>query len=57
MTCRQSADDIADDECTLGDLTKLYAEDSWTWAKTDTMGYDGHDYHAQDKCVDFEREV
>ena len=28
----------------------------WTWAKTDTTGYDGHPYLANDKCVDFERE-
>ena len=27
------------------------------WAKTDTTGYDRHTYLANDKCVEFEREL
>ena len=57
MTRRQSAKDLAGDEWNLGELTRLYAEDLWTWAKTDTTGYNGHDYLERDKCVDLEREL
>ena len=32
-------------------------EDFWTWAKTDTIGYDGNSYLAIDKCVDFDKEL
>ena len=38
-------------------MTGLSAEEFWTWEKTYTTGYDGHDYLARDKCVDFEREL
>ena len=48
MICRQSAKDLAVDEWTFGELTRLSAEDFWTWAKKDTTGYDGHDYLARD---------
>ena len=57
MTCRKSGKELAGDEWTLGELTRLSAEDFWTWEKTDTMGYDGHDYLARYKCVDFDREL
>ena len=57
MICRQSAKELAVDEWTLGKLTGISAEDFWNWAKTDTAGYDGHDYLARDKCVKFEREL
>ena len=57
MTCRQSENDLAGNECTIGDLTGISVEDFWTWAKTDTTGYDGHDYLARDKCVDLGREL
>ena len=55
VTCRQSEKELTGDEWNLGDLTGLSAEDFWTWSNTDTMGYNGHDYLAQDKCVEFER--
>ena len=54
---RQSAKELVGNEWTLGELTWISAEDFWTWVKTDTTGYDGHDYLARDKCVDFEREL
>ena len=57
VTCRQSENDIAGDEWTLIKLTGIAVGYLWTWVKTDTMGYDGHDYLARDKCVDFEREL
>ena len=43
VTCRQLEKELAGDEWTLGDLAGLLVEDFWTWAKTDTTGYDGHD--------------
>ena len=51
------AKELAGDEWNLGDLTGISTEDFWTWAKTDTRGYDGNDYLDQDKCVDFNREL
>ena len=57
VKCRQSAKELTDDEWTLGELTGLSAENFWTWEKTDTTGYDGHDFLAQDKCADFKREL
>ena len=57
VTCRQLAKELAGDEWTLVDLTGISAEDFWNWAKTDTTGYDGTDYLAQDKCVNFKREL
>ena len=51
VTCKQSAKELAGDEWTLGDLSGLSTEEFWTWAKTDTIGYDGHPYLAMDKCV------
>ena len=55
--CRQSTKEITGDECNLGKLAVLSADDFWTWAKTDTSGYDGHAYLDMYKCVDFEREI
>ena len=57
MTCKHLAKELASDECTLGELTGISTEYFWTWANTDTMEYDGHDYLARDKCVDFERKL
>ena len=57
MTCRQLVKDLAVDEWTLGDMTRLAAGHFWTWANTDITGYDGHTYLAIDKCVNFEREL
>ena len=57
VTCRQSTKELTGDEWNLGKTTGLSAEELWTWEKTDTTGYDGHDYLAQDKCVDFKREL
>ena len=51
MTCRKSKKDLAVYDWTLGDLTRLSAKYFWTWAKTNTMGYDGNDYLARDNCV------
>ena len=39
VTCRQSEKDLTGDEWTLGKLNGISAEDSWTLAKTNTMGY------------------
>ena len=55
MTCRQSTKELVGDEWTLGELTGISVEDFWNLAKTDTMGYDGHDYLDRYKCVEFER--
>ena len=55
MTCRQLEKELAGDEWTHGNLTGLIAEDFLTWSKMDTIGYEGHDYSARDKCVDFGR--
>ena len=55
ITCRKLANEIVGDEWTLRNLTRLSAEDFWTWKKTDIKGYDGHYYLARDKCVDLER--
>ena len=57
MTCRQAVKEFAGDEWTLGELTGLSAEHFWNWDKTNTTGYDGHDYLVRDKCVGFEREL
>ena len=57
MTCKQSSKEIAGYEWTLGEMTGISTEDFWTWAKTDTPGYDGNDYLALDTCVNFEREL
>ena len=57
MTYRESAKYLAGDEWTLVDLTGLSVEDLWTCVKTDTTRYDGYDYLARDKCVNFEREL
>ena len=57
MTCRQSAKELAGDEWTLGDLTGISAEDFLNCEKKDDTGYDGHDYLALDKCVNFDREL
>ena len=45
------------DEWTLGDLIRISVEYFLTWSKTDTTGYDVHDYLAGDKCVDFDKEL
>ena len=55
VTCNQSAKKLAGDEWNLGDISRVYTEDFWTWTKTDTIGYDVHPYLDIDKCVDFER--
>ena len=55
VTCRQLAKELAGDEWTLGKLDRISAEEFWNWAKTDTTGYDGHDYLDLDKCFEFER--
>ena len=57
MTCRKSKKDLAVYDWTLGDLTRLSAKYFWTWAKTNTMGYDGNDYLARDNCVNFDMEL
>ena len=57
MTCKKSAKELAGDEWTLGDMSGLFTEDFWTWVKTDTTGYDGHPYLANDNRVDFERDL
>ena len=57
MTCKKSAKELAGDEWTLGDINRLSTEEFWTWAKTDATEYDGHPYLANDKYVDFEREL
>ena len=40
---------------TMSDMNELSTEDFWTWAKTDTTGYDRHIYLANNKCFNFER--
>ena len=55
MKCRQPAKELRGDEWTLGKLAGISTENFWTWDKTDTTGYYGHDYLARDKCVNFER--
>ena len=57
MTCKQSAKELAGDEWTLGDLSRVSTEDLWTWEKSDTIRYGKHAYIEIDKYVDFEREV
>ena len=57
VTCRQSEKALAGDEWNLGKLTGLFADDLWTWSKTNTTGYDGHEYLERDKCVNFERKL
>ena len=57
MTFKHSAKELAGNEWTLGDLSGVSMEYLWTWAKTDTIGYDGHPYLAIDKCVNFKREL
>ena len=54
---KQLAKELAGDYWTLGELDRLSAENFWTWANTDTIGYYGHDYLARDKWFDFEREL
>ena len=46
---------MAGDEWNLGKLAGLSKGYFWAWAKTDTMGYDGHVYLAMDERVNFER--
>ena len=41
----------------LGDMNGLSTDDFWTWAKTNTTGYEVHPYLYIDKCFDFEREL
>ena len=50
------AKELAGDEWDLGELGGLSADDLWTWAKTESMGYDGHAYLAMDMRVNLERE-
>ena len=57
VACRQLAKELEGDEWNLGKLAGLSADDFWTWAKMDTMGYDKNAYLAIDKCVIFEREI
>ena len=57
MTCKHSAKELAVDEWNLVKLTGLPAYYFWNWVKTDTIGYDGHDYLARYKCVEFDREL
>ena len=57
MTCKQLAKELAGDEWNLGYMIRLFMEDFWNWAKTDNSGYDGYPYLANDKCVEFEREL
>ena len=57
MTGKQSKKEIAGDEWNLGDLNGVSTEEFWSWAKTDTIWYDGHPYLAFNKCVNFEREL
>ena len=37
VTCKQSAKELADDAWTLGDMSRLSAENFWTWAKRDLL--------------------
>ena len=55
VTSRHLANELAGDDWTLGELTRISAVDLWTWAKTDTTRYDGNDYLAWDKLIYFKR--
>ena len=55
--CRQLTKELAGDEWNLGKLTGLLADDLCIWSKTNTTGYDGHEYLERDKCVNFERKL
>ena len=57
LGCRQPEKELAGDEWNLGEMAGLSADNLWTWAKTDTTGYDGHEYLDMDKCIDFERDL
>ena len=57
MTCRKLEKENAGDEWTLDKLAGIPTEDIWTWTKKDTTEYDGNEYLARDKCIDFEREL
>ena len=47
--------ELAGNKWNLGELAGRSVEAFWTWDKTDTTGYDGHPFLAQDKFVDFDR--
>ena len=55
VTCRQAAKELAGDKWNLGKLAGISAEAFWNWSKTDTTGYDGNPFLAQDKCINFNR--
>ena len=41
MECKQLVKYLAGDKWTLGDFRALYAEDFWTWDKSDRLVYNG----------------
>ena len=57
VACRKLARELAGYEWNFRELTGIYAEALWTWAKTDTTEYDRYPFLPWDKCVDFDREI
>ena len=55
VICRQSTKELTGYEWNLRKLTGLSEENFWTWAKTNTTGYDVHPFLDRYKCVNFER--
>ena len=58
MECKQSANDLAGDKCTLGYLKALSTEDLWTWVNSDGLAYNGHaSYLGLYKYIKFKKEI
>ena len=51
VECKQLSKDIARYSWGLGKLKELSTDDSWTWAKKDTIGYDGGAYLGLEKFI------
>ena len=54
---KQSAKDLVEDKCTLGDLKAISTEDFWAWDKSDRLTYDVDAYLVIYRCVNFEKEL
>ena len=57
VTCMQLAKELLGDERTLSEMSGISTDNFWTWDKIDNTGYDVYDYLAQDKRVNFDREL
>ena len=55
--CKDSAKELAVEQCNLGDVNTLSTERFWTWDNADGLDNNGDAYLGLYKCTDFNKEL